>query len=59
MKFQYNIYMTNNYKIFKTIIDLVTIIILYILPLARFAGVINILMNIKSILIGTIGACSN
>jgi uncharacterized membrane protein (DUF373 family) len=42
-------------NIFKTIIDLVTIIILYILILALLAGVINILLQIKSILFGTLG----
>ncbi|KKG11152.1 hypothetical protein EO98_03510 [Methanosarcina sp. 2.H.T.1A.6] len=42
-------------KIFKKIIDLITIIILYILLLALLAGVINILLDIKSILFGTLG----
>lgn len=42
-------------KIFKIIIDLVTIIILYILLLALIVGVINILLAIKSILFGTLG----
>jgi uncharacterized membrane protein (DUF373 family) len=41
-------------KIFKTIIDLVTIIILYILLLALIVGVINILLAIKSIILGTL-----
>ncbi|MFY1110202.1 MAG: phosphate-starvation-inducible PsiE family protein [Methanosarcinaceae archaeon] len=36
-------------------IDLVTIIILYILLLALLVGVINILLDIKSILFGTLG----
>jgi len=42
-------------KIFKKIIDLVTVIILYILILALLSGVINILLQIKSILFGTLG----
>ncbi|MGB9940558.1 phosphate-starvation-inducible PsiE family protein [Methanosarcina sp.] len=36
-------------------IDLVTILILYILLLALIVGVINILLQIKSILSGTLG----
>jgi uncharacterized membrane protein (DUF373 family) len=51
----YNTFRTSHYNIFKTIIDLVTIIILYILILALLVGVINILLNIKSILFGTLG----
>jgi uncharacterized membrane protein (DUF373 family) len=46
--------MINHDKIFKTIIDLVTIIILYILLLALIVGVINILLAIKSIILGTL-----
>lgn len=42
-------------KIFKIAINLVTVIILYILLLALFVGVINIVLNIKSILFGTLG----
>ncbi|MFZ2499879.1 MAG: phosphate-starvation-inducible PsiE family protein [Methanosarcina sp.] len=42
-------------KIFKIIIDLVTIIILYILLLSLLVGVANILLSIKSILFGTLG----
>jgi len=45
----------NQNKIFKTIIDLVTVIILYILILALLSGVINILLQIKSIIFGTLG----
>jgi uncharacterized membrane protein (DUF373 family) len=55
MRAYYKIFMLDQDKIFKTIIDLVTIIILYILILALIAGVINILMDIKSILLGTLG----
>ncbi|MDW5549952.1 phosphate-starvation-inducible PsiE family protein [Methanosarcina sp.] len=55
MNICYKIFMINQKKIFKTIIDLVTIIILYILLLALLAGVINLLLNIKSILFGTLG----
>ncbi len=55
MNIHYKIFMINQKKIFKTIIDLVTIIILYILLLALLAGVINLLLNIKSILFGTLG----
>jgi uncharacterized membrane protein (DUF373 family) len=51
----YNIFKINQNKIFKTIIDLVTIVVLYVLLLALFVGVINILLNIKSILLGTLG----
>ena len=36
-------------------IDLVTIIILYILLLALLVGVINILLDIKSVIFGTLG----
>ncbi|HEY3360377.1 MAG TPA: phosphate-starvation-inducible PsiE family protein [Methanosarcina sp.] len=55
MNIHYKIFMINQKKIFKTIIDLVTIIILYILLLTLLAGVINLLLNIKSILFGTLG----
>ncbi|HII00709.1 TPA: hypothetical protein HA351_03325 [Methanosarcinaceae archaeon] len=47
--------MISQNKIFKMTIDLVTIIILYILLLALLVGVINILLDIKSILFGTLG----
>ena len=49
------IFMITHDEIFKIIIDLVTIIILYILLLALIVGVINILLAIKSILFGTLG----
>jgi len=55
MRAYYNIFMINHNKIFKTVIDLVTLIILYILLLALLIGVINILLNIKLILFGTLG----
>ncbi len=55
MKAHYNIFMINQNKIFKSVIDLVTIIILYILLLALLVGVANILLDIKSILFGTLG----
>ena len=55
MKAHYNIFMIDQNKIFKIIIDLVTIIILYVLLLALLAGVTNILLDIKSILFGTLG----
>ena len=55
MKAYYNICMIDQNNIFKTVIDLVTLIILYILLLALLVGVINILLNIKSILFGTLG----
>jgi uncharacterized membrane protein (DUF373 family) len=55
VRVHYNIFKINQNKIFKTIIDLVTIVVLYVLLLALFVGVINILMNIKSILLGTLG----
>ncbi len=55
MRAHYNLFRINQNKMFKTIIDLVTIIILYILILALLAGVINILLQIKSILFGTFG----
>ncbi|KKH38956.1 hypothetical protein DU71_01220 [Methanosarcina mazei] len=45
----------NQNQIFKKIIDFVTVIILYILILALLSGVINILLQIKSILFGTLG----
>jgi len=55
MNTRYKIFMITHDKIFKIIIDLVTIIILYILLLALIVGVINILLAIKSILFGTLG----
>ncbi|WP_235282858.1 MULTISPECIES: phosphate-starvation-inducible PsiE family protein [unclassified Methanosarcina] len=55
MRAHYKIFMIDQNKIFKKIIDLITIIILYILLLALLAGVINILLDIKSILFGTLG----
>ncbi|MDD3315863.1 MAG: phosphate-starvation-inducible PsiE family protein [Methanosarcina sp.] len=55
MRYLYTLLKINQNNIFKTIIDLVTIIILYILILALLAGVINILLQIKSILFGTLG----
>jgi uncharacterized membrane protein (DUF373 family) len=55
MRAYYKLYMTNQNKIFKTGIDLVALIILYILLLALLVGVLNILLNIKSILFGTLG----
>ena len=54
MRAHYKLFMIDQNKIFKIIIDLVTIIILYILLLALIAGVINILLAIKSILLGTL-----
>ncbi|WP_422545216.1 phosphate-starvation-inducible PsiE family protein [Methanosarcina sp.] len=55
MKAHYKIFMIDQDKIFKIIIDLVTIIILYILLLSLLVGVANILLSIKSILFGTLG----
>jgi len=55
MKAHYNTFAIYQNKIFKTTINIVTIIILYILLLALIVGVINILLNIKSILFGTLG----
>ena len=55
MRDHYNIFKINQNKIFKKIINLVTIVILYILLLALLVGVINILLNIESILFGTLG----
>ena len=55
MDTHYKTYMITQDKIFKIIIDLVTIIILYILLLALFVGVIHILLDINSILFGTLG----
>lgn len=55
MRYLYMLLKIDQNNIFKTIIDLVTIIILYILILALLAGVINILLQIKSILFGTLG----
>jgi uncharacterized membrane protein (DUF373 family) len=55
VKTHYNISEIDQNTIFKMIIDLVTIVILYILLLALIVGVINILLNIKSILFGTLG----
>ncbi len=55
MRVNYNIFMIDQLKIFKMIISLVTIIILYVLLLALLVGVANILLNIKSILFGTLG----
>jgi uncharacterized membrane protein (DUF373 family) len=55
MRTHYKIFMMTHDKIFKMVIDLVTLIILYILLLALLAGVLNILLQIKSILFGTLG----
>jgi uncharacterized membrane protein (DUF373 family) len=55
MRAHYNIFMVDQNKIFKIIIDLVTIVILYILLLALLVGVANILLQIKSILFGNLG----
>jgi uncharacterized membrane protein (DUF373 family) len=55
MKARYNIFMVDQNKIFKVIIDLVTITILYILLMALIVGVVNILRDVKSILFGTLG----
>ena len=54
MRARYDIFMITQNKIFKTVIDLVTLIILYILLLALLAGVLNILQNIKLILFGAL-----
>ena len=43
----------DNYKIFKIVINLVTIVILYMLLLALLVGVANILMNLNSLLFVT------
>ena len=51
----YKLLEINQNQIFKKIIDFVTVIILYILILALLSGVINILLQIKSILFGTLG----
>jgi uncharacterized membrane protein (DUF373 family) len=51
----YYIFMINQNKIFKMVIDSVTLIILYILLLTLLMGVIHILLNIKSILFETLG----
>src|SRR5271169_4831395 len=48
-------FVVDNYKIFRTVIDLVTIVILYMLLLAVLVGVIHILMNLKSLLFVTQG----
>lgn len=55
MRGHYKLLEVDQNKIFKKIIDLVTVIILYILILALLSGVINILLQIKSILFGTLG----
>ena len=55
MKARYKIFMIDQNKIFKVIIDLVTITILYILLLALLVGVVNILRDVKSIIFGTLG----
>lgn len=55
MRGHYKLLGISQNKIFKTIIDLVTVIILYILILALLSGVINILLQIKSIIFGTLG----
>ncbi len=55
MRGHYKLLEIDQNKIFKKIIDLVTVIVLYILVLALLSGVINILLQIKSILFGTLG----
>jgi hypothetical protein len=58
MRANYNILMRDQLKIFKVIIRLVTILILYVLLLAPIVEVANILPNIKSIPFGTLGGFS-
>jgi len=55
MRANYDIFMIDPNKIFKMIINFITIIILYVLLLALIVGVANILFNIKLILFGTLG----
>jgi uncharacterized membrane protein (DUF373 family) len=55
MRIHYKTYMINQDKIFKIMIDIVTIVILYILLLALLVGVINIILDINSIIFGTLG----
>jgi uncharacterized membrane protein (DUF373 family) len=55
MRAHYNMFKINQNKLFKIIIDLITIIVLYVLILALLSGVINILLQIKLILFGTLG----
>ncbi len=55
MRIHYETYMISQDKIFKIIIDLVTIVILYVLLLALFVGVMHILLDINSIIFGTLG----
>ena len=56
VKWELSILMGTIYKIFETVIDLVTPIIFYVLLLELLVGVINILLNIKSVLFRTFGA---
>lgn len=55
MRYHFKLFKITQNNIFKTTIDLVTIIILYILLLALLAGVINLLLQIKSVIFGTLG----
>ena len=55
MRVHYNTFMITQDKIFKMVINFVTIIILYVLLLALLVGVLNILRDINSILFGTLG----
>lgn len=55
MRVHYNTFMITQDKIFKMVINFVTIIILYVLLLALLMGVLNILRDINSILFGTLG----
>jgi uncharacterized membrane protein (DUF373 family) len=55
MRAHYKNFMISHDRLFKMTIDLVTILILYILLLALLMGVANILLQIKSILFGTLG----
>lgn len=55
MRTHYKTFMITHDKLFKMTIDLVTILVLYILLLALLVGVIHILLQIKSVLFGTLG----
>ncbi|WP_321419939.1 phosphate-starvation-inducible PsiE family protein [uncultured Methanomethylovorans sp.] len=55
MKDYCKLFILSQNKFFKIAIDLVTIIILYVLLLALIVGVMNTLMDIKPVILGTVG----
>jgi uncharacterized membrane protein (DUF373 family) len=51
----YKMFMGTQNKVFKLVTDFVTVVVLYVLLLALLVAVMNILLDIKPIMLGTIG----